>query len=242
MTSLDERETLGGMRAVVFAILATVFAVGIAFGLLLGRCSTTPDPVPAATHAPAVVSKAIAEATASSSVKSKGKVTIRRPAQAFQGGEQGAHAPVSGMVDPVASKTPLKTPLARSVDPVEEIVVEFEQESGASAGVVSTASASVVDNPQSFNVVNKNSSGDHGRLGVIAAYPLGLAVDFSLAEVAVPRWVVPMDLRVALDLAANFEAAGLGLAVGSKGFTTAGGFASYRLDRAGWYLGMGLRF
>jgi hypothetical protein len=213
------------MPAAVAALFALACFV-ILVGAFLARCSAPTPPVPLVTPHPDRItaeSASLAAATASQTVK----VTIhRKPASqdALQATKQGRPGGLS--LDDTQGGSTIPTD-------GESITIEVSQAVGVAAG----ASASAFVGNDGGNVT------DHARLGVIAAtLPGVLALDYQLARLDLPPWLLGVPLELGLDAAVNLEAGAVGATVGSKAFAGAWAYSRWNLSDQGVAVGLGLRF
>jgi hypothetical protein len=225
------------MLAAAVAVLAAVFAAGAVVGFLLrGLFIPEGPPVPPAaiaSPAPAVTSSS----SASTQATNKTRITVPITLLDRQTQPRTAETRISGPSQRPTAQEPAgstNTGAPVRLDPPEygQIVIELEQTAGASA--IATSS---VDH--SGGVTEKVSG--HARLGVIAGTVPGvLALDFQVARLEVPPWVVGVPLEIGMDVEGNPQQIGAGLSVGGKAFAAGGGYMS--TTGPGWFLGLGLRF
>lgn len=222
------------MRRLYLALAAAGAFLLLPLGLALSTCSAPPpvkvtNPLPL-NPSPAAQSTAQATATASQTVR----VTItRKPASqdAPQATKQGGPRGLSLNGTDGGSTAPTDG---------ESITIEVSQAVGVAAG----ASASVIPS-NSMELGNRlqNVDGSHARLGVIAATMPGvLALDYQLARIDVPTWLLGVPLELGLDVAGNLETGAVGATVGGKGFAGVWAWSRWNLAAQGVSIGLGLRF
>ncbi len=226
---MSSREGL--VPAAAVAALA-LLALGSIVGASLTRCVPTPYPQVPATPPPVSQATAIATSSAAVVATQSVRVVIRRRAARVPQEVQEPQQTAGGAGAP-ATRRSTPGPQAGGATPEpddweEELLIELSQSTTATAASTAQASASVQPVSDPYELPT------HGRLGLLAAYPIGLAVDLQLLR-------APLPVEVSLDLEANLEQGGLGVAVGSSVFATAGGWARWDRSALGWYVGAGVR-
>lgn len=226
-----------GMLSAAVAVLAAAVFVGGVLGFLLRglfipECPPVP-PAAIASPAPAVTSSSMAGTQGAN----KARIAIPIALLDRQTQPRTTETRAPGQSQRPTAQEPAeatKTGALVGLDPQEygQIVIELEQ----TAGAVAIASSSV---DHSGGVTEKVQG--HARLGVIAgSFPGVLALDFQVASLEVPPWVVGVPLELGLDVEGNPQQIGAGLSVGGKAFAAGGGYLS--TTGPGWFLGLGLRF
>lgn len=234
------------MGSIFGVLLGVSFATGALLGVGVARGCSRPSPV----VTPAIVStptpQAHGEATSSGGSVSNTsgsldlEVVIPRRIRG-QAGELPAHGGGSGMLGPDA---PHEAPSSASqtvgtMDDEGPIVIRVRHQIAASASATSSAAASA-SVPNLLHPVD--SSPDHSRLGVLLAYPVGLALDVEVLQLQVPAWLVGAPLEVGLDVTGNASQVGAGLSVGGKWFAVGGAWTAWTLGDRGLFLAIGARF
>lgn len=219
----DERPAGWGPTFFLLVIVPAL-AAGLLFGVgfFVGRASVDRSQ---AVVAPPLEARSTAVASTSAAVVGKQRARIvYTPSQASQAGPQQADRGGSSVVG-----TPRPHEGHAGAPGSFEIILEQE------VAATSSAAADVIH--------SMPTAGDNpARLGVMVAYPVGLALTYQLGALELPKEAIGVDLDLGVDLEGNLDQVGAGLSLGRKAFVTGGGFVGWRGPLMGWYLGVGQRF
>lgn len=228
---VDADERPAGWGPTLFLLVVVpALAAGLLFGagFWVGRASAPDCPQ---APAPSLEARTTSVASSSSAVGGKQRAKIiYTPSQARHVGEQQADRGGLRVVG-----TPKPSEGLTGAPGSFEIILEQEVGATSSASSVATSSAEL-------STAGDNPGDNPARLGVMVAYPVGLAVTYQLGALELPKEAIGVGLDLGVDLEGNLDQLGAGMSLGRKAFVAGGGFVGWRGPLYGWYLGVGQRF